>query len=322
MKSYLSYILLRSIIVFIRALPRTIASFITRSLAVCAYYIDFKHRHVARVNLKIAFPNLSEKRRSAIARKSFQNTAMNLIEISRFPQLNRDNISKLVYYDPVYGIKNYEAAESLGKGILYMTGHFSAWELLPAAHSLYGYPLSFVTRPIDNAFIEDYLERLRESVGNSVIHKKNAIRPILKCLKEKGAAGILMDHNSSLLEGIFSDLFGVPAATTTGIVLLALRTGAPILPGYLSLMDNGRYAIKFRPHIEVMRTGDRDLDIKINTRKLNEIIEDIVREQPESWLWGHKRWKYQPAGNPADLYALSDEELDGFLAGKRGECCK
>ena len=313
LKSYLFYIIARIIIFTIGIIPRAAAMFFTRTIAFFAYYVDFKHRHIARVNLRIAFPLLSNRHRSAIARKSFQNTAMNLIEISRFPRLNRKNITSLVRYDPLSGLENYKAAISLGKGILYMTGHFSSWELLPAAHSLYGYPLSFVTRPLDNSMLEVYLEQLRESVGNRVIHKKYAIRPILKCLKGKGGVGILMDQNTSLLEGIFSDLFGVPAATTTGIVLLALRTGAPILPGYLTPMQQGHYTIKFLPHIEVVRTGNRSRDIEINTRKLNSVIEDIIREQPESWLWGHKRWKYQPSGNPKDLYALSEEELDSFL---------
>lgn len=313
MKSYLVYLIARAVIACMRVLPRPVATFLVRSFAITAYYIDFRHRRIARVNLKIAFPDLSRKRRAMIARRSFQNTARNLLEISRFPRLNRKNISSLVQYDPVFGMENYRAAEAKGRGILYLTGHFSAWELLPAAHALYGYPLSFVTRPLDNTALDRYLERLRESPGNRVIPKKNASRAILRSLRQQGASGILMDQNSSLLEGIFSDFFGVPAATSTGIVLLALRTDAPILPGYLTPMRDGRYTIKFLSPLEVERTGDRNRDIAINTGKLNAILEGIVREQPDSWLWGHKRWKYQPPENPQDLYALSEEELDSFL---------
>ena len=70
-------------------------------------------------------------------------------------------------------------------------------------------------------------------------------------------------------------------------------------------MRNGRYTIKFLPPIEVLRTGDMQHDLEADTRKFNEILEQIIREQPESWLWGHKRWKYQPPGNPQNLYDLS-----------------
>jgi KDO2-lipid IV(A) lauroyltransferase len=265
------------------------------------------------VNLKIAFPNLDKRERARIARKSFQNTGMNLLEISKLPKLTPENINSVVDYDPIHGIENYRAALAKGKGILYLTGHFSSWELLPSAHALHGYPLSFITRPLDNALLERYLLRVRESKGNHVINKKNSARAILKSLASAGTTGILMDQNTSLQEGIFVDFFGVPAATTTSVALFALRTDAPVLPGYLTLMNNGRYTIKFLSPIEVVRTGDTSRDLEVNTRHFNEIFEKIIREQPESWLWGHRRWKYQPAGNPPDLYALSDDELSLFL---------
>jgi Kdo2-lipid IVA lauroyltransferase/acyltransferase len=283
-------------------------------LSTCVYQLDFRHRHIAEVNLRIAFPELSDRDRRRIARTSFQNVAMNLLEISRLPKLTRDSISSLVEYDAKQDLENFLAAKAKGKGILYLTGHFSSWELLPAAHALHGHPLSFITRPLDNAPLERYLLKIRESTGNQVIYKKDSARQVLKKLKSGGAAGILMDQNTGLQEGIFVDFFGIPAATSTSVALFALRTNAPILPGYLTPMRRGRYTIKFLSPIEVQRTGDMNRDLEINTRRLNEVLEMIVRKQPECWLWGHKRWKYQPDGNPRDLYGLSSDELSDFLS--------
>jgi KDO2-lipid IV(A) lauroyltransferase len=99
------------------------------------------------------------------------------------------------------------------------------------------------------------MRMLRESQGNRVIAKKNSARPILQALKSNGTVGILIDQNTSLQEGIFVDFFGVAAATTTGMAVLALHTEAPVLPGYLTPVRNGRYTIKFLPPIEVTRTG-------------------------------------------------------------------
>jgi KDO2-lipid IV(A) lauroyltransferase len=157
------------------------------------------------------------------------------------------------------------------------------------------------------------MRMLRESKGNRVITKKNSARPILKDLKSNGTAGILIDQNTSLQEGIYVDFFGLPAATTTGMAFLALHTEAPVLPGYLTPMRNGRYTIKFLPPIDMVRTGNIWQDLAINTRTFNEVLERIIREQPESWLWGHKRWKYQPPENPQNLYSLSERELSEFL---------
>lgn len=307
------YGLARIVIALMRLCPRFLAVWSLKLLASFVYYLDFHHRHIAAVNLKIAFPESSARERNKIARRSFQNTAMNLLEISKLPDLTSRNISSLVTYDPVQGLNNYRSAVQKGKGILYLTGHFSSWELLPAAHALHGYPLSFITRPLDNARLDRYLLRIRESKGNRVIAKKNSARQILSSLKSDGAAGILMDQNTGLQEGIFVDFFGVPAATTTGMAIFALRTDAPVLPGYLTPMRNGRYTIKFLPPVEITRTGDMNLDLRINTLRFNEVLERIIREQPESWLWGHKRWKYQPDENPQDLYSLSEADLSHFL---------
>jgi Kdo2-lipid IVA lauroyltransferase/acyltransferase len=315
--SYLIYILARLVIFLFRVLPRRLGACIIRFLGACMYYLDSRHRHIAAVNLSIAFPDLTERERTRIARRSFQNTGMNLLEVSRLPSLTPNNISSLVAYDPVQGLRNYEAAQAKGKGILYLTGHFSSWELLPVAHALHGYPLSFITRPLDNALLEKYLLKVRESKGNRVINKKNSARVILKNLSSGATAGILMDQNTSLQEGIFIDFFGIPAATTTSVALFALRTDAPVLPGYLTPMRDGRYTIKFLPPIEVIRTGDMNRDLEVNTRQFNAVLEGIVREQPEAWLWGHRRWKHQPSGHPPDLYSLSAEQLSDFLAKAR-----
>lgn len=154
MESYLIYILTRLVIGFFRVLPRSLGIPLIRILATCAYYLDFRHRHIAEVNLRIAFPELSDRERHRIARKSFQNTGLNLLEISRLSSLTGANIASLVQYDANQGLENYRTALARGKGILYLTGHFSSWELLPAAHALQGYPLSFITRPLDNSRLE------------------------------------------------------------------------------------------------------------------------------------------------------------------------
>jgi Kdo2-lipid IVA lauroyltransferase/acyltransferase len=311
--SYLVYVLARLVIAFFRKIPRAWGIFIIRILAICVYSFDLKHKHIARINLRIAFPELSERERNRIARRSFQNAGMNLLEVSRSAILAPANIFSLADYDAVQGLENYRAACAQQKGILYLTGHFSSWELLPTAHALHGCPLSFVTRPLDNRRLERYLLKIRESKGNQVIYKKNSARQILRTLNSGGAVGILMDQNTSLQEGMFVDFFGIPAATSMSVALFALRTDAPVLPGYLTPMRQGRYTIKFLPPIEITRTGDMSRDLEINTKRFNQVLESIVREQPESWLWGHKRWKYQPEGNPPDLYCLTLKELSDFL---------
>jgi KDO2-lipid IV(A) lauroyltransferase len=318
LKSYLIYLISRFAMTSVRLLPRPTAIRALNVLASLTYRLDALHRHIARINLTIAFPELSTREHDEIARKSFQNTARNLLEVSRMHRLTPENIGELVQYDPQLGLNNFERARARQKGILYLTGHFSAWELLPTAHALYGHPLSFVTRPLDNAPLETYLHRIRELAGNKVIYKRDSARPILEELKTGGSVGILMDQNTSLQEGIFADLFGLSAATSTSIALLALRTEASVLPGYLTPRPDGRYTIKFLVPVDLIRTGDTNRDVALNTREFNRILEDIIREQPETWLWGHRRWSYQPDATP-DLYRLSLDDLRNFLKRRRSK---
>jgi len=285
-------------------------------LAWATFYLDWKHRHVAAVNLTIAFPELSVREKRRIARRSFQNTARNLLEVSRLLKLSPKNISALAQYDPQLGLNNLQAALAQGKGILYLTGHFSAWELLPTAHALYGYPLNFITRPLDNPYLERFVSAIRQASGNTVISKRNSARPILEKLKKGEGVGILIDQNTMAQDGIFCDLFGIPAATTTSLALFALRTDTPVLAGYLTAFRDGHYTIKFLPPLELSRSGDMSRDLAANTRLFNQVIERIIREQPETWLWGHKRWKNLPEGFP-DLYCLSRDELRSFIAQAR-----
>jgi KDO2-lipid IV(A) lauroyltransferase len=315
--SYLVYGAARVILFLLQHSPRSLGRTALTLLATIVYWFDAKHRHIARVNLRIAFPHLSPRERNRIACRSFQIIALNLLEVSKLPSLTKYNISSIAEYDPENGLNNLEAALARGKPILYLTGHFSAWELLPAAHALRGYPLSFVTRPLDNARLEQYLRTLRESSGNVVISKKDSARRILRALKVSGCVGILMDQNSDPQESVFADFFGLPACTSSGAALFALRTDATVLPGYLSPPRRGRYRIKFLPPLSLIRTGDMAHDVKANTFLFNRVLESIVREQPESWLWGHKRWSYQEHGRPGELYRLPDSNLAAYLSSKR-----
>ncbi len=317
MESYFVYLICRAALALFSTLPRAVSGMLIDALAVTTYYLDARHRRIADVNLTIAFPNLGPAERKRIARRSFRSTGRNLLEVSRMRGLNSRTVRRLVTYDEQCGLNNFEAALATGKPLLYLTGHFSAWELLPAAHALYGHPLSFVTRPLDNPHLERYMVRMREFSGNSVISKKNSARPILENLKGLRPVGILLDQNTSLQEGVFADFFGIPAATSTGLALFALRRDAVVLPGYITPPRRGRYRIKFLPPLDLVRTGDMSRDIALNTTRFNAVLEGIVREQPESWLWGHMRWKLQPPENPQDLYSLAEEDLRRFLTAAR-----
>lgn len=280
-------------------LPRNVARFVGASFAAVAYAVRTPLRRTAMFNLKLAFPDWTDAERKQVVRRMVQQIGWMTAEFARFPRYVHGDIKQVVV---VGGVENFESARAKGNGVLFLTGHMSAWELAPFAHALYGHPLHFLVRAIKNQRVDALINRYRCLSGNQPIEKNKSARMVLKVLGDGGTVGILSDHNTSQEEGVFLDFFGVPASSTSGLARIALRTGAAVVPGFLS-WDYQRkiYCLQFQPSIELVRTGNEDADVRENTARFMRVIEDYVRQHPDQWLWVHKRWKTRPPGRSPSI---------------------
>jgi KDO2-lipid IV(A) lauroyltransferase len=297
MREWIEYAIAWSALKFLGLLPRRAARFVGASFASVAYAVRTPLRKAALFNLQLAFPDWDDAQRNHVIRGMIQQVGWMAAEFSHFPEYTRENIERIVVVD---GFENFDAARRCGKGVLFLTGHMSAWELAPFAQALYGYPLHFLVRPIANHRVDALINRYRCLSGNRSIEKNRAARSILKVLGEGGTVGILADHNTVLEEGVFVNFFGIPASTTSGLARFALRTGAPVVPGFLVWNEQLRkYRLIFEPAVELARTGSEESDVLENTQRFMRVVEDFVRAHPDQWLWVHKRWKTRPPGeNP------------------------
>ncbi len=278
-------------------LPRPAARFVGAAFAAVAYAVRAPLRRAALFNLRLAFPEWSEAQRRLVCRSMIRQVGWMAGEFSQFPKYTRENIERIVILD---GFENFDAARRRGKGVLFLTGHMSAWELAPFAQALYGYPLHFLARPVANRRVDALINAYRCRSGNQPIDKNRAARAVLKVLAEGGTVGILSDHNAVLEESVFVDFFGIPASTTSGLARIALRTGAAVVPGFLCWDEARRkYRLRFEPAIAIARTGDEEADVIENTARFTRAIEDYIRAHPGQWLWVHKRWKTRPPGEKA-----------------------
>lgn len=296
-KGLTEYTLALALVKTFNAMPRAAALRSAKILARLGFRLARRQRLAGLHNLRMAFPELSDERRELILRGCFENLARLLVEFTHFPELNKGNISQFVIHD---GLENYIAALQAGRGVIFMTAHFGAWELSSFAHAVYGYPLKFLVRPIDNKRVEQLISDYRTLSGNEPIGRKSAAREVLKALRRNEAVGILFDQNTTRSEGVFAEFFGIPAATTPSIALFALRTGAAVVPGFL-IWDEGlkKHRLRLDPPVELINTGDLSKDVLENTKRFNKILESYVRQYPDQWLWIHRRWKTRPEGAPA-----------------------
>jgi Kdo2-lipid IVA lauroyltransferase/acyltransferase len=294
MREWLEYALAWLGIKALGILPRPAARFVGVRFATVAFAVRGPLRRAAEFNLRLAFPEWTDAQREQAIKGMIRQVGWMAGEFSQFPKYTRENIGQIVAVD---GEENFDCARARGKGVLFLTGHMSAWELAPFAHALYGHPLHFLVRPVANRRVDALVNSYRCLSGNAPIEKNRAARAILKVLAGGGTVGILADHNTALEESVFVDFFGVPASTTSGLARIALRTDAAVVPGFLRWdAASGKYVLGFTPPVELSRSGDEERDVSENTARFTKVIETFVRAHPDQWLWVHKRWKTRPLG--------------------------
>ena len=256
------------------------------------YRLDDRHRRIARRNLALAFPEIGSQEREELIRGAFSHLGRVAAEFSFIPRLCEENIHRHVLLE---GMENFRRAREKGRGVIFLTAHFGNWEWMAAAFPLFSqHPCHVVFRPLDSPFLDRMVERLRTSTGNGTVPKQKAMGQILRLLKEGKTVGILLDQNMAWQEGVFVDFFGEPACTNTGVALVALKTGAAVLPVFNIRGEDGRYRTVIEPEVPLIRTGDKKSDVLENTQRFTRIIEGYIRNYPNHWLWVHQRWKTRP----------------------------
>ncbi len=275
-------------------LPRGAARALGAGVTALLFALKPGLRRVAEINLKIAFPEWDDTKRKEVIRGMVRQLGWMAGEFSQFPKYTSERIKDIVQLD---GLENFLAAERRGKGVLFLTGHIGAWELAPFAQARYGHPLHFLARAVENPRVDGLVNSYRTMCGNRAIEKNQSARAVLRALGEGGTVGILADQNTLPEEGTFVDFFGVQACSTTGIARMALHTDAAVVPGYI-LWDAelGKYRLRLEPAVELVRSGDLESDVRENTARFTKVIENVVRANPEQWVWVHKRWKTRPQG--------------------------
>ncbi len=277
-----------------RALPLERALKVGAALGSIAAHVDRVNRPIGIRNLEIAFPDKTPAQRFEILRGMYRNWGRMIAEWSHFGSLTRANIEQFAVYE---GRDIWDEAERIsnGRGALVLTAHFGNFELLPLAHSIYGYRIAIVHRPLRNPLIDREVRAMRERFGNRTIERKGAGRTMLKLLRDDWKVAVPLDLD--VRKGVFVDFFGLKASTSDGLARLAMASGAPVAPVFLIRDgESAHHRISIRPMIEIVRSRDRDEAIRENTQRFTRAIEDAVRCHPDHWNWIHRRWKTRPLG--------------------------
>src|SRR5512138_466782 len=250
-------------------------------------------RRVVLDNLRLAFPEKSEAERIAIARRTYRNLGQMIPDFLRVPFLPREEIARIFEYD---GWEVMEAAQAKGQGIICCTAHFGNFDLLAAAHTLRGIPVTMITRQMGKSGANDLWRAIRKRSGveDLVVSKGSTLAAAVKSVHSGRVLGYVIDQNQPLRHAIFPTFFGVPAATAPTPAVIAMRSGAAVLFTVSVPLGDGRHKVIMEGPLVPPDTGDRDRDVLAFMQDLNDRLERWVRVYPDRWYWLHRRWKTRP----------------------------
>jgi Kdo2-lipid IVA lauroyltransferase/acyltransferase len=287
MRHRFEYVIVRALVAIVRVTPGPIVRGVGTVLGLAFYTIDRAHRRTALRNLETAFPSRPDAVRRAIARAAFAHFGRLLFELLQFSTLSPQQMLARVEFD---GEERARHAYAQGKGVLFITGHFGFWELHAMVHGVKIEPISVLARALDNPHLNQLLEEIRQGTGNTVVYRRGTIRRVMRTLQAGQGVAVLIDQHIMSRDAIYVDFFDRPAATTSAVAALALRTGAPVVPVFALPLGRGRYRLIYEHQVEPPRTDSADA-VREFTQRCTDVLEMYVRRHPELWLWMHRRWR-------------------------------
>lgn len=286
------YSFIKFLIFFSNLLPRKIWLGFCGWLGKIAYAVSPKPRERTIYHLGLAFSrSKSTSEIIALSKEVFVMLGKNAGDILRSLKVKTlDDLNKFLI---THGLDNYERAFAKGKGVMFLTSHLGAFDLQITNMALRGLNPNIVGTALKDERLNELLLEYRNAFGAIAIERgKESVR-LFKALKSGGSIAILIDQDTKV-KSRFVDFFGMKASTPIGATILALRTGAAVVPTYIFLDKDGKQHMHILPEIPLIITGDDETDLVVNTQNFTNFTEQIVREHPEQWVWMHERWKTRP----------------------------
>jgi len=274
---------------FLMLLPKGCRKRIFISLGMLGYYISSKYRAVSFKNLDFAFDGkLDEKEKTEITKYAFKNLALNFLYAMELRHMSKEDLEKKIT------IENLEAVERVhkeGRAVIYVTTHYSSWELGGASIGAFIEPIIAVYKKMKNREYEEWLLSARGRFGNISMEKSSVVKALVKNLKNGLGCGILIDTNINKKEGVMVNFMGKPVRQTSTPAFLARKFNGAIIPVTIRTDDEDNYTLMLFDEIKVPKTDDVESDILIATQLQADWLTKLITDEPKFWFWLHRRWK-------------------------------
>jgi KDO2-lipid IV(A) lauroyltransferase len=288
MTSYATYLMLQVFTFALNALPLVWALWIGRCLGRMAFTVVRSRRTVALRNLQTAFgQEKSYRELESLAKRTFSNLGMTLVEFLRMPRLGMSYYQR---YVRVEGWEHLSKALEGGAGVIALTFHFGNWELPSLGANFFGYPIVALAQKIHNPWIDGYVRRTRKATGIKILPKRRVTQQVIHHLRQGKIVALFVDQRERSQSQVGVDFFGKKAPSTPSPVIFSLRTGAPMMPLFTVREKHIRHRVIIGPSLAPKTTGDTERDLLINTEAYTKILETMIRRYPDQYFWLHNRW--------------------------------
>ena len=242
----------------------------------------FKSRNIIEKNLDISFQGDSELDRKKVIKNMWKNYGMTFVEYIFLNKFRKSNSH--VFID-----KEENLAEIIKskKPVIFVSGHFANFELMSMEITKKDIPLATIYRPLNNFFLNPFMEFLRKKYvcKNQIKKGISGVRETIQYIKMNHCVALMIDQRVS--EGEIINFFDKPALTTTLPAQLAIKFGIDIIPVYIERKENNTFKIEFQKKISPKNFKNKS-DL---TLELNKILEKMILRNPNQWIWTHNRWK-------------------------------
>ncbi len=272
-----------------------------KSLGWLGYVLLPGRRRITRTNLRLAFPELDDKQIRRLMRENFFSSTVAIFE-SGLAWWASDRRMKKLYR--IEGLEHLAEAEAEGKGVLLLGGHYTTLEISGRFLAYHTDKLRCTYKRAHNVLFEAVMTHARRNMLDGLIPSRD-MRAILRNLKQQKVVWYAPDQDFGMKSAVFAPFMGVQTATITLTSRLAKSSGAPLVPFYSERLPNNQgYLMRFGPVVHDFPTGDDVQDATL----INQAIEQQVRRTPAQYLWGHRRFKTRPRGEP-QLYQLRRDKF-------------
>lgn len=275
-------------------LPRPAMFWLGRALGRAMYHLGGFRRVIAARNLELCFPQLAPHERAALLRRNFENTGISLFEAAMAWWWPWSKLGPLVTFEGLEHLRQLN-----GRGALLMVMHFTTLEIAGQALG-HHFDCDGMYRPHKNP-VYDYWQRRRRVAGHSEAEffTRDDIRGVMRTLRRGRALWYAPDQDYGPKQSVFAPFFGVSAASITATARLAKAGNALVLPLTFGRRADNTYWVKVCPPLEDFPGDDEVAD----ATRINQVVEAAIVQQPDQYLWVHRRFKTRPRGEPS-LYSV------------------